>query len=221
MSTCGCWWTKASSTKLGAWRRAGVRVIRTGRRTHRQEPAEVRTLSRCRAARAGRSIGSRENLRDTAQRALSREERMLSIAGRGRRQKAPSISPSSNPPLPAALPAHLAALRRAHHRRCATGAAVWPRQGPPPPHRSQRAPDIAPAAAAPDRPPPYLPTSPHSRPAGPTNTAVRQAGRRVTATIPAPTRAGCRSAIIATLPTRSASAAAVRKHFMSPKSRNS
>ena len=59
--------------------------------------------------------------------------RKMSSAGRGRRRKAPRISPSSAPPLSAALHAHHAALGRAQRRRSATGATIWPRQGPPPP----------------------------------------------------------------------------------------
>ena len=126
----------ASSTKLGAWRWTSVRVQRTGRRTHHVHPITSLVMNRCRAARVGNFGRSRENLRDMAHRALSRAERMLSSAGRGRRRKAPSISPSSAPALPAVLHAHHAALRRAQCRRTATGAAVWPRQGPPPPYRS-------------------------------------------------------------------------------------
>ena len=69
-------------------------------------------------------------------RAPHTRSRKMSTAGRGRRRKAPSISPSSAPPLPSVLHAHHAALRRAQLRRCATGAAVGLRQGPAPPHRS-------------------------------------------------------------------------------------
>ena len=69
-------------------------------------------------------------------RAPHTRSRKMRSAGRGRRRKAPSISPSSAPPLPAVLHAHHAALRRAQLRRCATGAAVGLRQGPAPPHRS-------------------------------------------------------------------------------------
>ena len=43
---------------------------------------------------------------------------------------------SSAPALPAVLSAQPAALGRTQRRRSATGAAAWPRQGPPPPHRS-------------------------------------------------------------------------------------
>ena len=50
---------------------------------------------------------------------------------RGRRRKAPSISPSFAPPLPAVLYAHPTALRRAQRRRSATGATIGPRQGAP------------------------------------------------------------------------------------------
>ena len=64
------------------------------------------------------------------------KRQLLSSDGRRWRRKAPSIQPISNPPLPAALPAHPATLRRAQRHRSATGAAVWPRQGPAPPHRS-------------------------------------------------------------------------------------
>jgi len=137
-STRKCGWKAAS----GRWRaaqkrhRTGVRVQRNGRRTHRAYPVKSLILNRCRAARGGISGWSRENLRRATHRALSREERMLSTAGRGRRRKAPSISPSSAPPLPSVLHAHHAALRRAQLRRCATGAAVGLRQGPAPPHRS-------------------------------------------------------------------------------------
>ena len=89
-----CQRTMASSTKTPSDR---VRVQRNGRRTHRAYPVKSLVLNRCRAARGGISGWSRENLRRATHRALSREERMLSTAGRGRRRKAPSISPSSAP----------------------------------------------------------------------------------------------------------------------------
>ena len=54
---------------------------------------------------------------------------------RRRRRKAPSMQPSSNPPLPAVLHPRHASLGRAQRRRSATGAAVWPRQGQAPSHR--------------------------------------------------------------------------------------
>ncbi len=126
----------ASSTKLGVWRRTGVRVQHTGRRTHRVHPAKSIVMKRRREARAGIFGRGRENLRDTAHQAMSWNMRTMSSAGRGWRRKAPSISPSSAPALPIVLHARHAALRRAQRRRSATGTAVWPRQGPPPPHRS-------------------------------------------------------------------------------------
>jgi hypothetical protein len=54
-----------------------------------------------------------------ARRSEQCQDRMLSSAGRGRRRKAPSISPSFAPPLPAVLHAHPTAPRRAqrHGRR--------------------------------------------------------------------------------------------------------
>ena len=89
-----CRRTIASSTKLGAWRRTGVRAQRTGRRTHRVHPAMSLVLNRCRAARAGMSIRNRENLRHTARRAISAEHGRMSSASRGRRRKAPSSRPA-------------------------------------------------------------------------------------------------------------------------------
>ena len=74
----------------GAWRRTGVRVQRTERRTHRVHPIKSLVLNRCRAARDRIFGWSRENLRRAAQRALSREDRTLGSAGPGRRRKAPS-----------------------------------------------------------------------------------------------------------------------------------
>ena len=50
--------------------------------------------------------------------------------------KGTKLPPSSAPPMPACLLAHPAALQRAQRRHSATGAAVWPRQGPPQPYRS-------------------------------------------------------------------------------------
>jgi len=58
----------ASSTKLGVWRRTGVRVQRTGRRTHRVHPAKSIVMKSWREARAGIFGRGRENLRDTAHR---------------------------------------------------------------------------------------------------------------------------------------------------------
>ena len=146
-----CRRTIASSTKLGAWRRTGVRAQRTGRRTHRVHPATSLVLNRCRAARAGMSIGNRENLRHTAQRAIPAEQGRMSSASRGRRRKAPSTQPSSAPPMPACPSAHPAALQRAQRRRSATGAAVWPRQGPAAPHRAPAGARRHAAVAAPAR----------------------------------------------------------------------
>ena len=119
---------------------------RRSRATRQQEhaPSVHRRSRTCWIARFKKIRGSLgrllrrepENLRRATQRAMSAEKRMPSSEGRGRRRKAPSIQPSSNPTLPAVLHAHSAALRRAQRRRSAMGAAVWPRQGPPPPHRS-------------------------------------------------------------------------------------
>ena len=58
----------ASRTKLGVWRRTGVRVQRTGRRTHRVHPAKSIVMKSWREARAGIFGRGRENLRDTAHR---------------------------------------------------------------------------------------------------------------------------------------------------------
>ena len=102
------------------------------------------------------------------------------------------------PPLPAVLHAHPAALRRAQRRRSATGAPVWPWQGPPPPHRSRcRAPDIAlrrqlPRDPYPSPAPPCarVPPSQHAQlPAEPAG------GSQLPS--PPPSRVGRRSAIIA------------------------
>ena len=118
----------ASSTKLGAWRWTSVRVQRTGRRTHHVHPITSLVMNRCRAARVGNFGRSRENLRDMAHRALSRAERMLSSAGRGRRRKAPSISPQLRPAAacrPARLPCDpptRAAPPQRHGRRRMTAA---------------------------------------------------------------------------------------------------
>ena len=187
----------ASITKLGVWRRTGVRVQHTGRRTHRVHPAKSIVMKRRREARAGIFGRGRENLRDTAHQAMSWNMRTMSSAGRGRRRKAPSISPSSAPALSIVLHACHAALRRAQRRRSAMGAAVWPRQGPPPPHRSARAPDATLRRQLPREPypsplPPLRPRAVRSA-----RTAVRRAGGRVAASAPAPSSAGRHSAIIA------------------------
>jgi hypothetical protein len=124
----------ASSTKLGVWRRTGVRVQRTGRRTHRAHSVKSFVLNRCRAARAGISGRGRENLqtRDAASNVKGKEN-----AQKHRPRTAPrgtKLPPSSAPPLPAALHARPAALRRAHRRCSATGAAVCPAPGQEPHH---------------------------------------------------------------------------------------
>ena len=114
---------------------------RRSRATHRKAHAPCTSCQVDRHEKLARSSsrnlrpGPRKPARHGAQ-AISRNIRTISSAGRGWRRKAPSISPSSAPALPAVLHAHHAALRRAQCRRTATGAAVWPRQGPPPPYRS-------------------------------------------------------------------------------------
>ena len=98
--------------------------------------------------------------------------RQTGSEGRRRRRKAPSIQPSSNPPLPAVLHAHPAALRRAQRRRSATGAPRWWQGPPPPPHRSRcQAADVAlrrhlpaPPKLPPHNPCARVPPSQHAQP---------------------------------------------------------
>ena len=122
--------------------------------TAKIQKAGARALNSCRAARAGIFRRRRENLRDMAHRAMSAEQGRMSSAGRGRRRKAPSISRSSAPPLPACPSAHPAALQRAQRRRNPTGAAVRPRQGPAAPYRAPAGVRHQAVAAAPARAPP-------------------------------------------------------------------
>ena len=121
---------------------------------------------------------------------------------RGRRQ-APSNSPARPhhclPPFP----------HTTHSPSDAPSAATAPPcpgrppQAPPPPHRScRRAPDVALRRQLLRDPYPAPTHTLRPRRAGPTRTAVRRAGRRVAATIPAPSRAGRRSVIIAALHTQ-------------------
>ena len=180
----------ASITKLGVWRRTGVRVQHTGRRTHRVHPAKSIVMKRRREARAGIFGRGRENLRDTAHQAMSWNMRTMSSAGRGWRRKAPSISPSSAPALPIVLHARHAAFDtrsaaaaprappygRGKARRRRTGALAGAR------HHA--------AAAAPAPAPPYLHTPLRPRAVETARTAVRRAGGRGAASTAAPTRRG-------------------------------
>ena len=142
-------------------------------------------MSKPRAARSSAGTPAPEH-GDTQQQQQQQQQQQLSrnagvphsairqtgSEGRRRRRKAPSIQPSSNPPLPAVLHAHPAALRRAQRRRSATGAPRWWQGPPPPPHRSRcQAADVAlrrhlpaPPKLPPHNPCARVPPSQHAQP---------------------------------------------------------
>jgi hypothetical protein len=162
------------------------------------------------------SGGDRENLRRATWRAMSSDERMLSSEGRRWSRTAPSISPSSSPPLPAVLPAALhachAALRRAQRHRSATGAAVRPWQGPPPPHRSARAPNATLRQQLPREP---YPSPLRPRAVRSARAAVRRARSVGRSYPPCPSRVGRHSAIIACCQTSAGSCQSFSQSFQS------
>ena len=128
----------ASSTKLGVWRRTGVRVQRTGRRTHRVHHAKSIVMKSWREARAGIFGRGRENLRDTAHRQYrGTYERLAAQAeGGAERHQASARAPPRRCPPSCTHTMRPSDARSAAAPPGATGAAVWPRQGPPPPYRS-------------------------------------------------------------------------------------